>query len=148
MERRRRSLGAALLLLAAVLYGIDIAEPLFATGAARVLDAGNAAGSQGRKSVVACRATKAKKAAAVEEDDEEIVINFRKRNKRDPNWKPPFPKFIVTFGALLGLLGFIGGGPQLAQVWGLMGVGLGVLFEPFQRKDGTIVGVFGDTEDE
>lgn len=56
-------------------------------------------------------------------------------------WEAPFPKYIVGFGILLFLVGYIGGGSGLAIVFGISGAGFGALFEPFQTDDGTVSGL-------
>mmetsp|Transcript_46059 Transcript_46059/g.133471 ORF Transcript_46059/g.133471 Transcript_46059/m.133471 type:complete len:144 (+) Transcript_46059:88-519(+) len=56
-------------------------------------------------------------------------------------WEPPFPKYIVGSMLLFGIIGFFGGGYELALVFGISGAGLGSLFEPFQLEDGTISGL-------
>mmetsp|Transcript_89873 Transcript_89873/g.209314 ORF Transcript_89873/g.209314 Transcript_89873/m.209314 type:complete len:140 (-) Transcript_89873:85-504(-) len=62
-----------------------------------------------------------------------------KRVKKE--WQRPFPKYIVGSGIFFTIVGLIGGGPQLAFVFGICGVGFGSLFEPFQLEDGTISGL-------
>mmetsp|Transcript_62954 Transcript_62954/g.162074 ORF Transcript_62954/g.162074 Transcript_62954/m.162074 type:complete len:122 (-) Transcript_62954:30-395(-) len=41
-----------------------------------------------------------------------------------------FPKFMAGGLLLFGLIGFIGGGPQLGLVFAISGAGFGALFEP------------------
>mmetsp|Transcript_30740 Transcript_30740/g.69897 ORF Transcript_30740/g.69897 Transcript_30740/m.69897 type:complete len:145 (+) Transcript_30740:77-511(+) len=62
-----------------------------------------------------------------------------KRQKKE--WEPPFPKYMVGAGIFFAIVGFAGGGPVLAFVFGISGVGFGTLFEPFQTDDGTISGL-------
>mmetsp|Transcript_126304 Transcript_126304/g.178253 ORF Transcript_126304/g.178253 Transcript_126304/m.178253 type:complete len:151 (+) Transcript_126304:40-492(+) len=89
---------------------------------------------------------------AREVDEEEVLFNFRKPSKKkgfDPNWKRPFPKYIVMGGVMMTFVGYLGGGPILSAVWGLCGAGFGCLFEPWQTADGTISGLYDeDDEDE
>mmetsp|Transcript_27885 Transcript_27885/g.92660 ORF Transcript_27885/g.92660 Transcript_27885/m.92660 type:complete len:141 (-) Transcript_27885:191-613(-) len=42
----------------------------------------------------------------------------------------PFPKFIVGGAVLFGIIGYIGGGWTLCQVFFFSGAGLGLIFEP------------------
>eukprot|EP00438_Fugacium_kawagutii_P028592 Skav226684 [mRNA] locus=scaffold3971:62939:80133:- [translate_table: standard] len=66
---------------------------------------------------------------AREVDEEEVLFNFRKPSKKkgfDPNWKRPFPKYIVMGGVMMTVIGYLGGGPILSAVWGLCGAGFGL----------------------
>ncbi|CAE7230134.1 unnamed protein product [Symbiodinium sp. CCMP2456] len=87
---------------------------------------------------------------AREVDEEEVLFNFNKKKKKgyDPNWERPFPRYIVGGGIFLTIVGFFGGGPTLAAVWGLCGAGFGCLLEPWQTPDGEISGLYFEEDDE
>eukprot|EP00913_Durusdinium_trenchii_P023576 g22151.t1 len=72
----------------------------------------------------------------------------REKKGFDPNWKRPFPKYILMGGVMMTLIGYLGGGPILSAVWGLCGAGFGCLFEPWQTPDGTISGLYDEDEED
>lgn len=59
-------------------------------------------------------------------------------------WVQPFPKYTVGGCIFFGLIGFIGGGPQLCFVFGLSGAGFGSLFEPWITPEGRISGLYDE----
>uniref|UniRef100_A0A7S4WBP8 Uncharacterized protein n=1 Tax=Alexandrium monilatum TaxID=311494 RepID=A0A7S4WBP8_9DINO len=129
---RRLLLRSAALAVLACAAAWHLAGALFAlpgagaSPAARATPSAAAPGPAGRGAAVARR--------AANEDD-------LPARRKIPKWEPPFPKYIVGSMLFFGIIGFFGGGPVLAMVFGISGAGFGSLFEPFQMEDGTISGL-------
>ncbi|CAE8592000.1 unnamed protein product [Polarella glacialis] len=143
----RRSLLLSVLLASAALLATLSSVTLFvaptavqlATHALAVTDA-----AADRGLLVSRRASKLEKQ---EKKSDPKVWEGRQR-KPVKEYKQPFPKYILGFGVVLALIGFAGGGPQLASVFGIIGLGAGGLFEPFITNDGEISGLYDDDDDD
>uniref|UniRef100_A0A7S1WSJ9 Uncharacterized protein n=1 Tax=Alexandrium catenella TaxID=2925 RepID=A0A7S1WSJ9_ALECA len=75
-------------------------------------------------------------AVALRAEDDKPV-----RRGKYEEWQRPFPKYIVGATIFFAIVGYFGGGPILAVVFGVSGAGLGTLFEPFEMEDGSISGL-------
>mmetsp|Transcript_105419 Transcript_105419/g.328618 ORF Transcript_105419/g.328618 Transcript_105419/m.328618 type:complete len:157 (-) Transcript_105419:66-536(-) len=114
------------------------ARPGAAAGAPAAA-ASAAAAPAPRGALVARRAAEAdaeaRRKRKLEYEDEDLPV------RRNTKWEAPFPKYMVGSMILFGTIGYFGGGWILAGVFGVSGLGFGLLFEPFQNKDGTISGL-------
>mmetsp|Transcript_130518 Transcript_130518/g.325602 ORF Transcript_130518/g.325602 Transcript_130518/m.325602 type:complete len:150 (-) Transcript_130518:187-636(-) len=61
--------------------------------------------------------------------DKDLVKQDDEEDNKAPSLDD-FPKFTIGGMIFFGTIGFIGGGPQLAFIFGISGAGFGAIFEP------------------
>mmetsp|Transcript_105432 Transcript_105432/g.267877 ORF Transcript_105432/g.267877 Transcript_105432/m.267877 type:complete len:140 (+) Transcript_105432:84-503(+) len=119
VQRPLRAL-AALVTLAVALSALSsafVAAP-GASAAAAPRARSDAASSARASALTSLRAGKGDNKPSSKETPGPIQLEF------------PFPKFIVGGAVLFGIIGYIGGGWTLCQVFFFSGAGLGLIFEP------------------